>query len=69
MTNVDLLEKSLRDIAKSNEVIETESSEYGTKYVIDGEIEAPNRKAIKLRNVWLIEKGGKRPRFVTAYPV
>ena len=67
--NVTLLEKSLRIIAQSGDVVDMVSSDYGTKYVIDGEIKTPSREVVKLKTVWIIEKGEKRPRFVTTYPV
>ena len=40
---------------------------YGTKYVIDGELESPNGVAIYLRTVWIIETGDNIPRLVTAH--
>lgn len=68
-TNVNLLEKQLRKLAKSQEVTDVVSSEYGTKYIIDGAIDTPNRTVAKVRTIWIIEKWETRPRFVTVYPV
>lgn len=67
-TNVGLLEKSIRKVAEQP-IREDSTSPYGTKYVIDGEIETPSGKAIQMRTVWIIEKGQRRPRFITIYPV
>ncbi len=68
-TNVHLLEKALLKLAKSQKVESVLSSDYGTKYIIDGEIKAPKGKTVRVRTIWIIEKGQSSPRFVTIYPV
>lgn len=68
-TNANLFEKSLRKIAKTHEVTLTLPTQYGTKYLIDGEIKTPLGKPIKIRCVWIIEINQNKPRFITAYPV
>jgi len=67
--NVQLLEKALLNLVKTNSVTNTVSSEFGTKYVVDGLIQTPVGRTARLRTVWLIEVGQDVPRFVTAYPV
>lgn len=67
-TNVNSFEESLRAIAPK-EVKEEISTAYGTKYLIDGEIKTPSGKVIKVRTVWILEGGQKKPRFITVYPV
>ena len=41
-TNVDLLHQGLLSIAQSFEVIDTSITSHGEKFVIDGELQAPN---------------------------
>lgn len=67
--NVNLLEEALRTVAQSQEVKEVLPTAYGTKYIIDGKIETPGGRAVKLRTVWILEEEQKRPRFITVYPV
>lgn len=67
--NVDIFERSIRNIAKKQDITDMLETPYGTKYVIDGEIKSPSGKVSKVRTVWIIESGQKRPRFVTIYPV
>ena len=62
---VEALRQGLLEIAKTGKVIDRVRSRFGDKYVIDGAIEGPGRRAY-LRTVWLMEKG--KPRFITAYP-
>lgn len=66
--NVKVFETCIRKLAEKP-ISESSTSSYGTKYIIDGEIETPSGKIIKVRTVWIIEKGQNRPRFITIYPV
>ncbi|MFA5822749.1 MAG: DUF6883 domain-containing protein [Thermodesulfovibrionales bacterium] len=50
------------------DVIEAISSLHGVKYIIDGLLTTPIGGSVKMRTVWIIDKGQERPRFVTAYP-
>lgn len=68
-TNVSLLEKSLLNIAYTQEVINIIDSIHGIKYVIDGEIKTPSGKILEIRTVWILEASKNDPRFVTTYPV
>ena len=67
--NIGLLKQELISIAKSEEVIEVISSLHGIKYIINGVIQTPAGETVKLRTIWITDKGQIRPRFVTAYPV
>ena len=59
----------LPNSAQVNDIKEESASPYGKKYVVDGEIDTPSERHITVRTVWIIEKGQKRPRFITIYPV
>lgn len=45
-----------------------ETSEFGTKYLISGNITGPNGHAFGIATVWIILDGEDAPRLVTAYP-
>lgn len=66
--NVNLLKEGLTAIAHSGDVKEAMSSPHGVKYIIDGLLPTPDGGSIKMRTIWIIDKGHERPRFVTAYP-
>lgn len=53
----------------NNEVINTESTEYGMKYVIEGDIETPIGVPLHVRSIWQTDWGTEMPRLVTAYPI
>ena len=67
--NIDLFEKSLLKIAKSEEIIDEIVTPFGIKYILEGKIHSRVGKSVKVRTVWIIERGQNRPRFVTVYPV
>ena len=67
-SNVELFENAVKKIAEQP-IKETLKSPFGMKYVIDGEIKTPSDEVIRLRTVWIIEKGQNSPRFITIYPV
>jgi len=42
---------------------------FGSKYVIEGSLIAPDGQTVQIRAIWFIEFGTANPRFVTAYPL
>jgi hypothetical protein len=67
-TRVTALERDLLSVARTGTLVMVDRSPYGTKYVVDGIVEAPNGAMIEVRTVWIIDADNTRPRFVTAYP-
>lgn len=68
-SKVKAFEKELKKIVIAKEITEKVESEYGIKYIIDGQIKGLKGKAIRVRTIWIIERGDIKPRFVTLYPV
>lgn len=68
-TNIPLLENSLRKIAIKDEIKNVFESVHGVKYIIEGNINTPNKKIVQIRTIWIIEPNQEKPRFVTTYPV
>lgn len=62
------LEEVLRDLACRGQVDGTEASQWGTKYIVEGQVEAPDGAPLRLRTVWMESSRGAVPDFVTAYP-
>jgi hypothetical protein len=67
-SNIDLLEKGLITIAQNHEVVGVASSIHGEKYILDGSLYTPINRIVKIRTVWIIDRGQEKPRFITAYP-
>jgi len=55
--------------ARDNPVAALKSSTFGTRYVVDGLLLAPNGVALNVRSVWFITRGTEIPRFTTAHPL
>ncbi|WP_447969567.1 DUF4926 domain-containing protein [Nitrospira sp. M1] len=63
------LAQALQQHAKDNDVTVTEETVFGTRYVIEGNLTAPNGQELQIRSVWFMDEGRQSPRFVTAYPI
>ena len=63
------LADALRRHARENEVVETEQTPHGRRYVVDGKLIAPDGTGLNLRSAWYIDAAGGAPRFVTAHPL
>ena len=66
--SVTLLQKGLEEIAQSGQTVETIGTPYGLKQVIEGIIDTPSQKQVKIKTVWMESIPEKVLRFVTAYP-
>ena len=64
----DTLSTALVMHAVENDVIETETTLFGTKYVVEGLMESPLGLRINIRSVWIILNGTTDPKLITAYP-
>ena len=63
------LELALRRHIVEGEIIAETETKFGRKYIIKGNVNAPNGRDYKLLSVWVIESNKRNPYFVTAYPV
>jgi hypothetical protein len=55
--------------AYRNNVVFSEETEYGTRYVVDGPLRSPDGTALNVRAAWYIDRDSTIPRFVTAHPL
>jgi hypothetical protein len=60
---------ALKQHAISNDVTREERTIFGTRYVIEGLLTAPDGRRLNVRTAWFIDEGGEVPRFVTAHPL
>jgi hypothetical protein len=66
----DTLIVALRHVAEQGEVVHSEQSGHGEKFVVDGWLSMHTEDAARrlVRTVWIIDRGAEAPRLVTAYP-
>ena len=55
--------------ARENEVVATEQTPHGTRYVVDGPLTALAGASLNVRTAWFIDPAGDAPRFITAHPL
>ncbi len=67
--NWRLLADSLRQHAIDNLVGEMSETPFGRRYVVDGQVIAPDGNALNVRTVWFIRPRARVPVFVTAHPI
>jgi hypothetical protein len=63
------LAEALLRHATENEVVETERTPHGVRYVVDGPLTAPDGTSLNVRTAWYINPDSDAPRFVTAHPL
>lgn len=65
----EALADALRRHAAENDVVKTEDTPFGQRYIVEGPLATPNGRAPNMRVVWFVEHAETTPRLVTAYPV
>jgi hypothetical protein len=55
--------------AITHDVKQTLETPHGIKYIIEGELQAPDGRTPQVRAVWIVDTGKDAPRLVTAYPL
>jgi filamentous hemagglutinin len=62
------LDAALRAHPLRNQIESTETTIYGTKYLIRCSLPSPDGRDPCILSVWIVDSGETAPRFVTAYP-
>ena len=63
------LEHAVRQHVSDHEIAKVEPSAFGTRYVVEGIMIAPDGRLPLIRTVWFIRNEEEIPQFVTAYPL
>lgn len=64
------LAEALLRHTRENEMVETEQTAHGRRFVVDGPLIAPDGSRLNIRSAWYIYPGrGDKPQFVTAHPL
>ena len=64
-----VLKTALLNHAATNEVSSTLQTDEAIHYVVEGELQTPDKRSPDVRSVWAIDNGSATPRFITAYPL
>jgi hypothetical protein len=60
---------ALKEHAVDNDIAQEEKTAFGTRYVIEGLLKAPDGRQLNVRTAWFIDDDGDAPRFITAHPL
>jgi hypothetical protein len=63
------LAEALLQHGRMNDVVESQETVHGTRYIVDGPLAAPDGTRLNVRVAWYIHPGSDVPRFVTAHPL
>jgi len=66
--NWNQLRSDLYELITKNEIENTTSSPYGTKYTVRGILTGPNGRQLHVVTVWITLKATNKTRFVTLFP-
>lgn len=69
LENMHLFKAALIEHAVSYEVTNFVHTRFGSKYIIEGEIDTPKNTKINIRTVWITTLLSNVPKLVTAYPI
>jgi hypothetical protein len=61
--------EALKSHAQTHEIAEQHPSEFGIRYVVEGDLDTPSGTNTYVRTIWYIAYGEVLPRLVTAYPI
>jgi hypothetical protein len=64
----EVLEHDLRQLAKSQEISEQETSAYGIKCTVRGTLNGPSGRTLHVETVWITLAATGETRFVTSFP-
>ena len=64
-----ILAEALRMHGQAHNVTKKVESVFGTRYSVDGSLVTPDGRNPMVRTVWIVEKGSRVPRLITAYPL
>jgi hypothetical protein len=60
---------ALKEHAINNEITREEKTIFGTRYVVEGLLRAPDGTSLNVRTAWFMDDDGEIPRFITAHPL
>lgn len=66
--NPEELLLAIRQLAATNEAIEDNTNEYGTFYIVEGNLEGINNRNLAVVTIWLQSKHDGNFRFITLKP-
>ncbi len=67
-SNVSAFIADLVALAQTAPVVDVRQDNYGIRYVIDGAIQTPDGRCLRVRTVWMMDMVQDAPWLISAYP-
>lgn len=64
-----LFKEALLKHCSENEVLKEFETNYGIKYILEGNLNTPDKRNPRIRTIWFIANEEIYPKFITAYPI
>ena len=68
IANANVFAAALLSSAAQDQVSSRQQTPHGRKFIVDGELPTPRGTTLRIRSVWIIDRGATAPRLVPAYP-
>jgi hypothetical protein len=65
----EVLAQALIRHAQENDIVKTEATRFGIRYIVEGALHTPGGRIVHIRSVWFVSRDAAHPRLVTAYPM
>jgi len=69
LENIAEFRTFLLNHAQVHQVTKAEQTKFGTKYIIEGQVETLDYFRFNLRTVWMMATNSNQPKLITAYPL
>ncbi len=64
-----ILADTLREHGRTREIVRAYETGFGPRFIVEGELNAPDGRRPRVRSVWQFDEGTIAPRLITAYPL
>lgn len=68
-SGVNVFKEALHELIRENDVTESIDTQFGVKFVVEGQIISPDGRNPIVKSIWIIQNGEDFPKFVTVYPI
>ena len=69
VSSPQILHEALLAHSRDAEIASFSETEFGQKYIVEGQLNTPDGRNPQIRTVWFVSGHSNIPRLVTAYPV
>jgi hypothetical protein len=65
----EVLAEALREHGRTQEVAGSRETGFGRRFTVEGELNTPGGRRVRVRTIWQRDEGAVAPRLISAYPL